>query len=203
MRRSNKKLHYYFDLWMSKGSGSMIFLLFLFTGVLVLVLGAVAWLVMKATGMSFGFSLWNTLLHTFDPGVIAGDGGSAAYLFVMLLATLVGMLFMALLIGFLNESITSKMSDLARGIEPVMESGHTVILGFNESTFIVLSELMIANENQSGKRNVVVIMDEYEKQDMEEKIQARFGNTGNLTVVCRSGSVFSLSDLQRCSITTC
>lgn len=203
MRRSNKKLHYYFDLWMSKGSGSMIFLLFLFTGVLVLVLGAVAWLVMKATGMSFGFSLWNTLLHTFDPGVIAGDGGSAAYLFVMLLATLVGMLFMALLIGFLNESITSKMSDLARGIEPVMESGHTVILGFNESTFIVLSELMIANENQSGKRNVVVIMDDYEKQDMEEKIQARFGNTGNLTVVCRSGSVFSLSDLQRCSITTC
>jgi len=149
-----------------------------------------------------GLLILEHLLHTFDPGVIAGDTGSAAFLFIMLLATLGGMLFMALLIGFLNESITSKMSDLAKGIEPVVEDGHTVILGFNESTFIILSELILANENQAGHRNTVVIMDEYEKQEMEEKIRVRFPNTGNVTVVCRSGSVFSLYDLERCSIST-
>lgn len=42
MNNRHKKLHYYFDLWMSKGSGSMIFLLFVCTGLLVLVLGFIA-----------------------------------------------------------------------------------------------------------------------------------------------------------------
>ena len=202
MKTIRKKIRYYFDLWMSKGSGSMILLLLGATLILVLILGLLAWIVLKAMGYSMGSSLWITLLHTFDPGVIAGDQGSRVFLFLMLLATLVGMLFMALLIGFLNEAITHKMADIARGIEPVIEDGHTVILGFNESTFIVLSELILANENQKKRRNVVVIMDEFEKQDMEEKIRARFPDTGNVVVVCRSGSVFSLHDLERCSIMT-
>ncbi len=202
MKKIQKKLRYYFDLWMSKGSGSMILLLLGHTALLVLILSVCAWLILKTMGISMGSSIWITLLHTFDPGVIAGDEGSYSFLFVMLLATIVGMLFMALLIGFLNEAITSKMADIARGIEPVIEKDHIVILGFNESTFIVLSELILANENQKKRRNAVVIMDEFEKQDMEEKIRARFSDTGNVTVVCRSGSVFSLHDLERCSVLT-
>ena len=95
-------------------------------------------------------------MHTLDPGVISGDAErSYLFLFLMLLATLAEVFFLALLIGFINDAIQNKMEELAEGKEPVIESGHTVILGFSEATFTVLEELMEAFENQKGKRNTV------------------------------------------------
>ena len=52
-RRSFKEwVQYRIDLWMSKGSGSMIILLFQAIGVMILLLGALEWVVRKASGES-------------------------------------------------------------------------------------------------------------------------------------------------------
>ena len=98
----------------------------------------------------------------------------------MLLATLCGVFFTALLIGAINDGISSRMNELAKGLEPVIEKDHVVILGFNESTFIIIGELIEAYDNQKGKRNAVVIMDNYDKQEMEERIRTQFPSTGNI-----------------------
>ena len=206
-RRPNKpikqRLHYALNLWMSKGPGSMIVLLCQSTFIIILILGLLEWVVQKSTGESFLHSVWNVLMHTLDPGVISGDTeGSIFFLFLMLLATFAGVFFLALLIGFINDAIQNKMEELAEGREPVIETGHTVILGFGEATFTILEELIEASENQKGKRNPVVILGDLPKQEMEEKLRLYFPSFGNLTIVCRSGSIYSFNDLNRCSILT-
>ena len=121
----------------------------------------------------------------------------------MLIATLIGVFFLAMLIGLINDGIQGRVEDLSKGIEPVVENNHVVILGFNESTFIILGELIQAYENQKDTRNAVVVMDEIPKTEMEDRIRIEFPDTGNLTVVCRSGSITNSKDLHRCSILTC
>ena len=197
-----RKVRYYFDLWLSKGTFSTIIFLFAVTGIFVFIIGLLA----NAFGgrnVSLGRSIWETMNHTFDPGVLSGDSGSYFYLFLMLIATLIGVFFLAMLIGLINDGIQSRVEELSKGIEPVVENNHVVILGFNESTLIILGELIEAYENQKNTRNAVVVMDEVPKTEMEDRIRIEFPNTGNLTVVCRSGSITNSKDLHRCSILTC
>ena len=203
-RKSFKeRMLYYIDIWMSRGTASMLALLFIITGIIVSLLGLLVWLTAKTHGVTARESIWNVLLHTLDPGVISEDQGSFWFLLLMLLATFAGVFFLALLIGFINDGIASKMEDLAMGREAVIEEDHTIILGFNESTMIILAELIEANKNQGNRRNAVVVMDRNEKKEIEEKIKTRFPTTGNIQVVCRSGSIYNRNDLMRCSILTC
>jgi len=197
-----KKAKYYFDIWLSKGTLSTIIFLFVVTGIFVLIIGVLA-KVIRGRDASLGKSIWDTMNHAFDPGVLSGDSGSIFYLFLMLIATLIGVFFLAMLIGLINDGIQGRVEDLSKGIEPVVENNHVVILGFNESTFIILGELIQAYENQKDTRNAVVVMDEIPKTEMEDRIRIEFPDTGNLTVVCRSGSITNSKDLHRCSILTC
>ena len=196
------RLLYYFDLWLSRGTFATILLLFVVTGILILLIGILATLI-GGHGDSLGKSLWDTMNHTFDPGVLSGDDGSKVFLFLMLLATLIGVFFLALLIGLINDGIQGRVKDLSKGIEAIIESNHVIILGFNESTFIILEELVEAYKNQVNSRNVVVVMDQFPKSEMEDRIRMEIPGSGNLTIVCRSGSISSSKDLRRCSVETC
>ena len=193
---------YYLDLWLSKGTLYMGVLLFIITGAVILVLSGLIALFCASRGLRFSEILWQTLNHTLDPGVLSGDDGTAIFLFIMFLATLCGVFFTALLIGVVNDGITSRMNELSKGLMPVIEKDHVVILGFNESTFIIIGELIEACANQTSTRNVIVVMDKNDKQEMEERIRTLYPDTGNLKVVCRSGDSFNRTDLNRCSILT-
>ena len=196
-----RQVLYHFDNWLSKGTLSTIILLFAVTGVLVLIIALLA--VIFGGQESLGNSLWGTMNHALDPGVLSGDDGSKAFLFLMLLATLIGVFFLAMLIGLINDGIQSRVANMSKGIEAVVENDHVVILGFNESTFIILGELIEAYRNQVGHRNAIVVMDQLPKEEMDDRIRIEFPDPGNLIIVSRSGSIYSRKDLQRCSIETC
>ena len=196
-----KRVLYYFDIWLSKGTLPTIILLFAVTGVFVFIIALLA--VMFGGQDSLSKSLWDTMNHTFDPGVLSGDTGSRIFLFLMLLATLIGVFFLAMLIGLINDGIQSRVANMSKGIEAVVETDHVVILGFNESTFIIIGELIEAYRNQGRRRNAVVVMDQLPKEEMDDRIRIEFPDPGNLIIVCRSGSICSRKDLQRCSIETC
>ena len=196
-----RRILYYFDIWLSQGTLPTIILLFVFTGLLVFIIGFLA--VLIGGQESLGQSLWDTMNHAFDPGVLSGDTGSRVFLFLMLLATLIGVFFLAMLIGLINDGIQSRVAEMSKGIEAVVETDHVVILGFNESTFIILGELIEAYRNQTGRRNAVVVMDQLPKEEMDDRIRIEFPDTGNLIIVCRSGSIYSNKDLHRCSVETC
>ncbi|MDO5476740.1 MAG: hypothetical protein Q4F43_06470 [Eubacteriales bacterium] len=202
-RRSLKeKLLYCFDLWLSKGTISMTILLFLAIGAFTLLIGTVS-MIIDGENTSVKEAMWSALNHTIDSGTLGGDEGNPVFIALMIFSTFIGLFFMAMLIGLVSDAIRSRVRDLSKGLEPVVEKDHFVILGFNESTFIILGELIEAYRNRHRNKNTVVVMDQLDKIEMEDRIRTVFPDTGNLRIVCRSGSVSSKEDLYRCSVETC
>ena len=199
-----QKLRYRFDNLMSKGTKSLLLLLAVITAIVVVIGGLLAVALGGADGTgadSTGHSIWFTLMHAINTGVLAKEEGTVPYLIVMTIVTLVGIFITSFLIGTISNGIKDKVTDLQRGKSRVIEEGHVVIIGFNDNTASVIEELAIANENQSDA--VAVVLAEEDKLKMEEAISDRVSNTGHLRVVCRSGRPDSPSDLQVCSLETC
>lgn len=192
-----QKLRYKFDNLMAKGPIALIGWL----GVLSLVLVVVAALILSVTGftqddgetMNFVEASWKSLMRTLDPGTMGGDTGWG-FRIIMLGVTLGGIFIVSTLIGVLASGISNKLDELRKGHSFVVEKGHTLILGWSEKIFPIISELLIANENQ--KNPVIVILGHLDKVVMEDEIKARIPDTKNTRVICRSGSTIDLNDLE-------
>src|SRR6201999_2999047 len=84
-------------------------------------------------------ALYNVLLHTIDTGTQANDTGTV-YSILDLLATLAGILIFSAFIGVLAPSIDARLQDLRKGRSTVLEHEHTLVLGWSESVYTIISE---------------------------------------------------------------
>jgi voltage-gated potassium channel Kch len=191
-------LRYKFDKLMSRGSGALIGAL----GILSLVLVVVAAAIIVIGGVtpegaeeSLGFfdAAWASLMRTLDPGTMGGDAGWT-FRIIMFCVTLGGIFIVSTLIGVLASGIGNKLDDLRKGKSPVMEDNHTLILGYTEKVFTIISELVIANENQ--KKPSIVILADKDKVEMEDEIDLRVPDTKNTEIICRNGNPIDLNDLE-------
>ena len=197
------RLRYMFDNSMSSGTPALVAWLFGATLLLIVVFA----LILTVTGMgndgtdrNFFEELFYNLLHALDPGTIGGDAGSWPFLLVMLALTLGGLFIVSALIGVLASGIDTKLADLRRGRSIVLEEDHTVILGWSESIFTIISELTQANE--SRRDPVIVILADRDKVDMEEELKVKVPDRRGTRVVCRSGSPMDIDDLRLSSHAT-
>ena len=124
---------------------------------------------------------------------MGGDEGSRVYLLLMFLVTLGGIFIVSALISILTAGLDTRLALLSRGRSRIIERDHTVILGWSDQVFIVLSELIKANE--STRRPCVAILADLDRIEMEEMIRQRVGRTGNTRVVCRRGDPLKSVDL--------
>lgn len=201
---AGQRFRYWFDNLMSKGTVSLLLVLGVTTAVVVVVGGMIAVALGGADGSgaeSAGSSIWFTLMHAINTGVLAKEEGTIPYLFVMTIVTLVGIFITSFLIGTISNGIKDKVTELQRGKSRVIEQNHVVIIGFDENVTSIVEELAIAGENQ--KDPVIVIMADADKTEMENTIRDRVENLGNLRVVCRSGRPDTIADLKVCSLDTC
>jgi len=192
-----QRLRYHFDNLMSRGTPAMIGVLFILSLAVILTAGAI----LAITGfaqdeqgsLTLGEAVWESLMRTLDPGTMGADTGPG-YRAVMLLVTLGGIFIVSALIGVLNNAIEGQMVHLRKGRSRVLESGHTLVLGWSPQVFTILNELMIANENQSKAR--IVVMAEKDKVEMEEQIWERVRVRGRTRIICRSGDPIDPNDLE-------
>ena len=201
---ARQRLSYWFDNMMSKGTLSLLLVLGTVTLVVVIIGGLLAVMLGGADGEgggTVGGSVWFTLMHALNTGVLAKEEGTIPYLLVMTIVTLVGIFITSFLIGTISNGIKDKVTSLQRGHSLVLERNHVVIIGFDENVTSIVAELALANENQ--KNPVVVIMADHDKTDMEEVIRERVPDLYNLRVICRSGHPDSVKDLKVCSLDTC
>ena len=191
-----QKLQYRFDNLMSRGTPAMIGMLFALSLVIVFVAGAV----ISVTGFSqdgqripFGEAAWESLMRTLDSGTMGGDVGTG-FRIVMLFVTLGGIFIVSALIGVLSNGLETQMDRLRKGRSQVLENNHTLILGWSAQIFTVLSELMIANENQSNAR--IVVLANKDKVEMEDEIKERVEVKGKTRVICRNGSPIDPNEIE-------
>ena len=195
------KLQYWFDNLMSKGSLSLIGLLAVITGIVIAIAGCIVALLPDAEGAGVLSSIWFSLMHAIDAGTIAGDSGSFLFMLIMAIVTLCGLFITSMLIGVIGSGLEDKMNALRKGRSQVLEQNHVIIFGFNENALNVLRELILANENH--KNSVVVVMDNQDKSEMEDVISQRIQDTKTTRIICRTGSMDNLADVEICSPSTC
>lgn len=192
----SQKLRYKFDNTMSKGTPALIFWLGI-ASLIVVIIAALILYLFQISGegeepMSFIEGAWRSLMRTMDAGTVGGDNGWT-YRLIGLGVTIGGIFIFSALIGVLSNGINDKLEQLRKGRSFVIEKKHTLILGWSSKVFTIISELVIANENQKNPR--IVILADKDKVEMEDEVRDKLGDLKNTKVICRSGSPNDLADL--------
>jgi voltage-gated potassium channel Kch len=191
----HQRLRYAFDNLMARGTPALVGWLALVTLVLIALFTAVVLIGDLAprenhhgpVGQAF-----ESLLHALDPGTIAEDNGKWPYLLVMLLVTLGGLFVVSALIGVLATGLNSRIEEMRKGRSVVLEEDHTLILGWSDTIFTVLSELEIANASQ--KKPSAVVLADRDKVEMDDLIREKV-RPKRTRIVTRSGSPIDLGHL--------
>lgn len=198
-----EKLRYSFENTLSSGPVAIIGWLAIVSLAIVIVAGTVVFL----TGTSFGDdkswveAAWNSLMRTFDAGNMADDGApgdDAAPDWILrttaLIVTVGGIFIVSTLIGTITSGMEGAIEEMRKGKSKVLESNHTLVLGWSPKIFTIISELLIANESKRKPR--IVIMADRDKVEMEDEIRSKFPSTKNTKIICRTGSPLDLDDLK-------
>jgi voltage-gated potassium channel Kch len=195
-----EKIQYKFENIISSGPLAMIGFLAILSGIIIVIAGVVISLfgIPNSEGeqMSLLESIWQSFMRAVDAGAVGADNGWALRL-IMLLVTIGGLFILAALIGILTSGLENKLDELRKGKSKVLESGHTLILGFNAKIFTIVQELIIANENQNYAK-IVILADE-DKVEMEDKIREKITDFKTTQVIVRSGSPSDISSIHICN----
>jgi len=194
---TSDRIRYQVDRFLSWSPFARFLGLFAISFVLVMFCAVLAKLVVTPDeGETFDIfeAMWFAMTRVADAGTMGGDKGTLTR-FVATLATLSGVGVVALLIGLVSSTVGEKIENLRKGRSPVIDSGHTLILGFNEKIFAILRELREANSNQQHAS--IIILSDTDKEEVETFVRERMGEMGVTRVIVRQGSPFSVQDLRK------
>ena len=191
------RLQYEADNFLSRRTIALVGALFALTCCMVLTAAAVLVLAgLKPAGSSHDLdiadAIWLAVTRALDGGTVANDSGWP-YRLVGLLVTVSGIFLISALIGVLVSGLDQRLAELHRGRTRVVETGHTLILGWSPQILTILHELACANRSRRLKRSgdkrnaCVVILAERDRLEMEEDIRIKAPSTRGTRIVCRSG----------------
>ncbi|HEX8220514.1 MAG TPA: NAD-binding protein [Chloroflexia bacterium] len=193
-----RRLQYGFDSVMARGTPALIGLLAAITLALVGIVAIFLYFSGAATNddgtpMSIMDILREGTNHAFNTGDVWNGSGTLLFIVAMIVVSLGGMFILSALIGILTTALDGRLLELRKGRSVVLEKGHTIVLGWSPQVFSVLHELAIANANT--KRPRVAILASKDKVEMEDEVDDKVPDLGNLRVVCRTGNPIDLVDL--------
>ncbi|AQT75464.1 CASTOR/POLLUX-related putative ion channel [Streptomyces sp. fd1-xmd] len=145
-------------------------------------------------------AVWVSVGQTLKLG---GAVGSPLYVLASVTLALVALLFVSTLVSLITTGINRRIMSLRRGHSTVLEAGHTVVLGWSDQIFPVVSELVAANANQ--RRSAIAVLAPRDKVDMEDEVATGLGGPGGRTgtgatrIICRSGPTTDPAALARVS----
>jgi voltage-gated potassium channel Kch len=196
------RVRYRFDTQLSRGPIAVISWLAVVTLVIVLIAAAVL-TVFNIAGVGgeshndLAQSFWQSLLRVLDTGTVANDTAWPARL-IGLVVTVSGIIIAGSLIGLIANGVDLRIEQLRKGRSLVVESDHTLILGWSRRVPAIVRELVIANESESHA--AIVVLAEREKDEMEEELHEFVGDTKTTRVVCRSGEPWLPANLELANI---
>lgn len=187
------RFRYWFDNTMSRGTIGLIGWLAVASVLLILMVTTAIQLV-KPTGELDNplLLLWQTFISTFS--LAAPETGAWQELALWFVLALGGIFIVSALVGLLTSGLHRQLEQLRKGRSQVLERGHTVILGWSDQIYTVISELREANESR-GKAAIAILADQ-DKVVMEDRVRHRIPDTGKTRLIFRTGSPLDLTDLE-------
>ncbi|MEU9201477.1 NAD-binding lipoprotein [Streptomyces sp. NPDC048332] len=142
-------------------------------------------------------AVWRSVGQTLRLG---GEVGSPLRVILSVLLALMALFYVSTIVGLVTTALTEELIALRRGHSTVLESGHTVVLGWSDQIFTVVAELVAANANQG--RSAIAVLADRDVTEMEEELRSEVGDTGRTRVVCRNGRPTDPAALTRVSPAT-
>jgi voltage-gated potassium channel Kch len=190
------RLRYAFDNIMAKGTIALIGWLALVTLFVTCTIALIATRMISEA--NFVEQFWSYLMQTLEADAMTDSPWSLRL--AGLTVTLTGVFVTSILVGLLATGIEGKIEDLRKGRSKVIETNHTVILGWSPQVFHIIPELVVANANQ--RRPCIVVLGDKGKVEMEDEIRDKVGDTGKTRIVCRRGNPMEMADLEIVSLHT-
>ncbi|MFE1500719.1 NAD-binding lipoprotein, partial [Streptomyces albidoflavus] len=108
-------------------------------------------------------AVWVSVGQTLN---IGGAVGSPVYVLTSVLLALVALLFVSTLVSLITTGIDQRIRSLRLGHSTVLETGHTIVLGWSDQIFPVIGELVAANANK--RRAAIAVLAPMDKVEMEQ-----------------------------------
>lgn len=198
-----QRIRYRFDNLIGKGTPALLAMLFVSFLIVAFITSLILFTLKikdeAGLDMTFYEAYWSSLMHVIDQGTITGDTDWQLR-FATLATTFIGIFLVSLLVTILNNGFSSKLEELKKGRSLVLEEGHTVILGWSSKVFSIISELMIAHENQD--QSCIVILADTDIDFMKDEIKAKLGSTGKTKVIVRHGNQRDPKDIMITNLNT-
>ncbi|MGY8927561.1 MAG: CASTOR/POLLUX-related putative ion channel, partial [Flavobacteriales bacterium] len=193
------KLIYAFDNSISRGTGSIILWITIFLLLVIFSLSVLVWVSGHSPEESISDQAW-----VFLESVLVSlkyrpnNNGYYIYSIASFILFVTSVLLSGALIGAITNGLRDKLAELRQGHSNIIESGHTVILGWSPDIFTIVSELLIANENQTKCK--IVILGLPPRLQMKHDIFRHFGKISRHKILCRQGDRRKLNDLEQLSL---
>ena len=196
-----QRWRYRVDSFLARGSSALfVSLVFVFVGSILLigVMRLVFNVFVPDNEHDFARQTWFIFLQLTDPGNMNQDNDTPTiFKSAAVVAGLTGVVIFSALIAFLTTALDQAIAHLKKGHSQVLETGHTLILGWGPRVIEILRELVEANESEDDP--VTVILSETDKESMDEFLRTNFTDRRNTRVVTRSGATASVQGLHRVS----
>ena len=142
--------------------------------------------------------IWLVFLQLTDPGNLGEDTETHRALKLPgIVACLSGLIIFSALVAVITTALDGAIERLREGHSRVIETGHTLILGWSDRVAEIIRELIEANESET--RPCIVILADRQKQEMDDFIKRTFPSTSNTRIVTRAGTSASIEGLQQIS----
>ena len=192
---NKEKVLYEIDNIMSRGSFSIIITLFIVVIFIIILLSSFIWILGSNPSLSFIDQLWVYFNAGFGKPAVQG---SWVYRLTTFLLVIVSIFFSSIIIGSIASAISTKVTELREGKSKVIESNHTIILGWSESVYIIINELIEANRSQGS--SCIVVLGSKSNLEMQEATLKKVSLDKSTKIIFRSGSSSSPDDLSKLSI---
>lgn len=184
------RLGYQFDTRLSRGPAVVISWLGIVT-VMIVLIAALVLTAFRVAGVAGHSNLdlpqafWESMIRVLDTAALASDSSWPAR-FVGLVVTLSGIFIAGSLIGLIANAVDQRIEQLHKGRSRVLESDHTLVLGWSARVPAIVKELVVANE--SRRHAAIVVLADKDKGEMEQMLREYVGDSKTTRIVCRSGA---------------
>ncbi|MBQ9041679.1 MAG: hypothetical protein IJ111_02560 [Eggerthellaceae bacterium] len=202
------RLANFLDNLLSRGFASLAWALFIAALVIVLISAFAYFLFCNETGMTVGEAFYSAFAYTINPELPEFSDASMGHgrMAITVVVVIIGLLVTSALVGIITTALTTFYEGLQRGFSPVLETGHIVIVGFNENVQTIIRELRLGHEGDRGQC-FVVLDDKMTREEMERRLSgfvgaslSKFEKRTGCRIVCRNAELRQVDDLRRCAV---
>ena len=194
------RLSYRVDNFMSKGSSSIflaLMALFSLGFLLILVIRSISNFFLPDETLNSWLDIpWRVYVAIIEGSAAETDGDSNWLAKLSsIIGVLIGLVLFSSTVAFITSVFEAKLAELRRGRSMVLESNHTIILGFGDRILEIIRELIEANESEDDAAIVVLANDD--KETMDNIIRDNISDFMTTRIITRSGVVTNISNLKK------